>query len=192
MITGVDSNMDFIFIHIPKVAGHTIGSVIQRPSRSHLTAQKIKNQTPEDIWDASFKFCFIRNPWDLTVSWYNFHFTKYRESMYRCSFEDWIHQGLQTHWKTDWCGDGVENDPLNQALYFQDEEENDIVDFIGAFETLEDDLMHVCHQLNITPVDVPKLNDCPHEHYRTYYTSETKDIVGKRYENIITRFNYEF
>lgn len=192
MMTGVEVPKDFVFVHIPKVAGHTIGAALHKPVRSHNIARILRAQSQPEAWEAAFRFCFVRNPWDHAVSWYNFHYNTYRESMYHCTFEQWVKNGMKTHWKTDWCGEGVKNDPLDQMLYFQDVNGKDMVDFIGAYENLEDDLAHVCAVLGRDGITIPHLNKCDHEHYSTFHTDETRQIVGKRYAAMINRFGYEF
>ncbi|MCV0439745.1 MAG: sulfotransferase family protein [Hydrogenophaga sp.] len=192
MITGVEVPKDFVFVHIPKVAGHTIGVSLHKPVRSHTVARLLRAQSQPEAWEAAFKFCFVRNPWDHVVSWYNYHFNRHRASMYNCTFEAWVKDGLKTHWKKDWCGEEVANDPLNQLLYFQDLAGKDIVDFIGAYENLEDDLAYISGVLGRDGITIPHLNKCDHKHYREFYTDETENIVRKRYACIIERFGYEF
>ena len=58
------SNGSFIFIHINKTAGTSIGKAIGLPIKDHLTAQEVLSRIGKDRWDAAYKFTLVRNPWD--------------------------------------------------------------------------------------------------------------------------------
>lgn len=66
------------------------------------------------------------------------------------------------------------------------------VDFIGRFENFEDDLKHVLNVLGMNDVEIPHKNPSFHEHYSTYYTEETKNIIARIYEDDINTFGYQF
>ena len=75
----VSRKLNFIFIHIPKTAGSSIGdpsykkfrkgSLIQylgdedEAHQGHIKAIELKEKLKEP-WSDFFKFCFVRNPWD--------------------------------------------------------------------------------------------------------------------------------
>ena len=84
----VSRKLNFIFIHIPKTAGSSIGdpsykkfrkgSLIQylgdedEAYQGHIKAIELKEKVKEP-WRDFFKFCFVRNPWDRLVSAYLFY-----------------------------------------------------------------------------------------------------------------------
>ena len=37
---------------------------------THITPKKILKYLQPDIWESYFRFCFVRNPWDLVISQY--------------------------------------------------------------------------------------------------------------------------
>jgi hypothetical protein len=67
-----------IFIHIPRTGGSSIEKFIQgqdqwniNPKEKHLTCSQTKEKYKE-YWDDYFKFSFVRNPYERTVSCLNF------------------------------------------------------------------------------------------------------------------------
>ena len=65
--------------------------------------------------------------------------------------------------------------------------------FIGNFESLQDDFHRVCDDLEIDRIDLPLINNAVfRRHYREYYTEETKNIVKEFYKEDIEMFNYKF
>src|SRR6266853_2216861 len=40
---------------------------------NHMPAREVRNRVPADIWNAYFKFCVERNPWDKVLSHYYMH-----------------------------------------------------------------------------------------------------------------------
>ena len=65
------------------------------------------------------------------------------------------------------------------------------MDFVGRFETLEQDYAAVAARLGVQP-DLPHANRTVHEDYRTYYTPETAEIVRQRFSRDVETFGYEF
>ena len=79
----------------------------------------------------------------------------------------------------------------------QDDSGDISVDFIGRFESLDDDWRLLCDVIGVKlslphemvgPVDVSELRG----RYRDYYDEETRRLVARRYERDIDAFGYEF
>lgn len=173
-------------------------------------------------WDGYFKFAFVRNPWDRLVSWYSMigepdvagaHPVRVDRTQKRrlrrarmkqsgdrlllwryvvdnsSTFEEFIKN----------CTGEIEVKPgvfysfaYNQLDYVSDGDGNVLVDFIGRFESFRTDLLEVSNRLGIDLKSVPHDNRSPHRHYSSYYTPETRMIVGERFKRDIEYFGYEF
>jgi hypothetical protein len=182
----------FIFIHINKTGGTSIGQAIGLPGKRHLTARQIIDVVGEQAWAQAYKFAFVRNPWDKVVSQYEFRVRTDQNRMggHRISFRDWIQRTIggrpdaryidrshlflpQVEWLTDHAG-RVE------------------IQRIGRFEQLARDFAGICQDLGIAP-EVPHLNrTAGRTHYRDYYDEETAELVARWYRADIERFGYAF
>ena len=144
----------------------------------HMPAWRIRNYVGEEVWGSYYKFAFDRNPWDRQVSWYLY---KTKSKKNPPSFE----QHLET-----WAA-YVDN----HELYMIDQ--NLAVDFLGRYETLEEDLNKALAEAGVTtPISVPKVNltpnkDASHD-YRDYYTPKIRDKMAKWYEPEIELLGYQF
>jgi len=66
-----------------------------------------------------------------------------------------------------------------------------IVDFLGRFETLNEDFERLKKIIGIRG-RLPKLRQTKHRNYRLYYTEKTKRIVENIYYKDMDYFNYQF
>lgn len=62
---------------------------------NHMRANAVRGRIGRDVWDSYYKFCFERNPWDKTVSFY-FWYNRSRSA--KVSFDAFVtqKQGLLT------------------------------------------------------------------------------------------------
>jgi chondroitin 4-sulfotransferase 11 len=195
----VSQRAQCIFVHIQKTGGSSIEKLLRahdsaigshlHNGRRHLSALEMEAIIAPDIWNSYFKFAFVRNPWDRLVSWYHMctqavhhnNFSRYIKDN-APTFADFLTRtttGIAA--KTTW----------NQLDYVTDERGQVMIDFIGRYETLHEDLSVVTRRLAL-PFDVPHENKSRHRNYREYYTDETAGIVARRFEKDIRHFGYEF
>jgi hypothetical protein len=66
------------------------------------------------------------------------------------------------------------------------------IDFLIRFEHLESDFAHVCNTLDIPCSKLPKRNSSQRLPYSTYYDSELKDLVFRKFSEEINFGNYAF
>ena len=163
-----------IFVHIPKVAGQSIETALRSvasgvdgtradmglrkrnrgepgPERlAHLTSleySKLGFVSSEDFRDY-YKFAFVRNPWDRA------------HSMYR-------HFGLDKHLTFEYFLEYVLKREMWREKYWFVRPQCDFVldahgglciDFVGRFETLEEDFQHIAGILELKIDSLPHVN----------------------------------
>lgn len=145
----------------------------------HMPAWQIKAKLGEDIWNEYFKFCFVRNPWDRALS--NYYFCKGNGSV----------SNLDEYFKGNY---GINN---NYHMYTINDEL--AVDFLGRYETLNEDFDVVCKKLNI-PFDGQLLNlkgnykspDVRKKHYSEVWTPEQSQIIAHKCSKEIALLGYDF
>ena len=145
----------------------------------HMPAWRVRTYVGEDIWRSYYKFTFERNPWDRQVSWYRYK-TKSKAAERKPSFEAFNRDRKRAF---------VEN----WDLYTVDD--SLIVDFVGRYESLEDDFARVLAAIGLAGrVELPVTNVSPGKtgSYRDHYTPETRDLVARWYAPEIRHFGYTF
>jgi len=161
----------------------------------HSRARFVKEEFAKDIWDDYFTFAFVRNPYDVCVSWYVYRKRKKLRSPRHpnhknysgdMSFKEWLYYVM-------------ENDQLllrSQYNYVADVDGQVIVDFVGRYETLQEDLDTICDRVGIKRITVPRINISKERknsiHYSEYYDEESKGIVTKIFEKDFEMFGYKY
>jgi chondroitin 4-sulfotransferase 11 len=187
---------DCIFIHIQKTAGKSIRQALGlKKSAKHKFAQQRRDECSVDEWNNTFKFTFVRNPWDRLISCY-----MYRTQGGNGTVEDRERARLYPDNFTEFCDNidafiSLPNESMfiPQYRWISDEKDNLLVDFVGKVENIEADFQHVCNELGIKRhVKLPHINKSVHGDYREYYNKNTQLIIAKVYEKDIERFGYTF
>ena len=128
-------------------------------------------------YDDYYKFSFVRNPWDIVVSWYCFEkkrFTNKKRDLTNVNFAKYI-QNYENIWASGFQYESIK-----------------CCDFIGRFENLQEDFNTICDKIGIPQQKLPHKNKTKHKHYTEYYNKETKEIVAERFAKDIEYFNYKF
>ncbi|MDR4508479.1 MAG: sulfotransferase family protein [Candidatus Brocadiaceae bacterium] len=226
-----------IFIHIPKAAGSSIALALDEhnktwdeqrsglpflpdalnkfgpPAPHFRVSDYLKyGMVTKEEFNSYFKFSFVRNPWDRLVSEY-----KYRGHAMRWPFKDFLFKYFPVpSWTDEYCH------IIPQYDFLYDENGRLLVDFIGKFETLQEDFNEVCRRLNLMPRELPYTNRAlsvfkirsdaglvnkakkvkgllsikqkkyTFKHYTQYYDGESKAFVAKLYQKDIEAFGYRF
>jgi len=147
---------------------------------NHMTAEQVRNRAGAKVFGAYRKVSIERNPWDREVSYY---FWLYKKPDKRPSFEEFV---LTTKWRK----------PVNNYEIYS--LRNRIVaDVVLRYETLAEDFDAFVRELGVD--EVPALPSAksvsrPSESrdYRSFYTDETRDAVGRIYRREIEAFGYRF
>ena len=79
-----------------------------------------------------------------------------------------------------------------QIDFITDRKKNNIADFVGRFENLQQDFDFICDRIQIPRQKLPHKNKTQHRHYTQYYNEERKEIVRNVFSEDIALFNYEF
>lgn len=201
----------FIFIHNYKVAGSSIKTALgpysdisfqqyswKKKIRAtlglypkvyasdfigHVKAKDLAEKLPARMYQNYFKFGFVRNPWSWQSSLYKYALTLKEHHQHELmksmkSFEQYL----------DWR---INQDFHLQKEFFYDEQDNCLMDYIGKYETLEEDFNYVCHQTVGTNVSLPHVNKSENDRYLKFYTPKAIDMVYEAFKEDIDTFGYE-
>ncbi len=67
-----------------------------------------------------------------------------------------------------------------------------IPDFVGKFETLQQDFNILCNMFGLSKIKLPHLRKSNHEDYKDIYNKYSKQAVSRLYREDIDLFNYDF
>ncbi len=135
--------------------------------------------------DTYFKFAFVRNPWDRVYSWYR---NVMRDKLHQqelsiggdSSFQEFVRNCLDT-WAL-----------RPQLSWITDETGEVAIDYVGKFETLEDDYRFICKRLGKPVKKLPMTLHYGAAPYQEVYDKYTKALVAEKYAEEIERFEYVF
>ncbi len=110
---------------------------------------------------------------------------------YEPDFRSWIKKGNPHHWKKNCGTNWAKKDPLSCQDWLMNSKNIDF-DFIGKFETLQEDFSVICERIGVPNKKLSHLNKSKHRHYTEYYDEETQEIIAKKYKKDIEMFGYKF
>lgn len=219
-----------LYVHVPKTGGQSVeqffidllgldwdsdrGSLlIRRNDNRACGTEKLAHLSASEYVDCAyvspeefcgfFKFSFVRNPWSRILSEY-----RYRNYFHHLSFRDFVLNKLP---KPGWDDEYRHVMPQYEMLY--DSDGKLLVDFVGRFETLQQDFDQICEQLEIKNSQLPHrnksdkksrdlkrtvrnllfLNGENHKRSMTdFYDDETRAAVAEYYKKDIETFEYSF
>lgn len=150
----------------------------------HAKAVEVRDFVGKAIFDNYFTFIFVRNPWDWQVSLY--HFVKKDPTN---QHHDLINSFNGFDEYIEWrCAE----DARFQRDFVVDENGEQIVDFIGRKERLNEDFQHICAKIGIPGKQVPHLNQSVSTSYRDFYNDHTRNLVGDTFKADVDFFGYDF
>lgn len=153
-----------------------------------------------------FKFAFVRNPWDRLVSCYSQKLLDVkRDSIGQTSNLSPSISGIELY-------NGMPFDDFVRAihaipdedanLHFRsqwatvcDEDGSIMADFVGHFETLEEDFSYVAENIGVPELQLPHLLRSKNREGRSYYefyNNRLAELVHERYTKDIGLFGYSF
>lgn len=200
-------NKKYLFVHVPKTGGTSIRNILEEHSvgkteefgEEHDIVFSAYREMSDEEFNFRFKFAFVRNPFDRELSNYFWH-TKTNGHV-DISFPDWV------KWRYDEMSDflsiiqfGGKSDyyyqkgfgKTPQIGFLINEKGKICVDFVGRFETLQEDWEVVADKLNL-PKPLPHHYKTErNQDYRQYYTDECREIIENAHSIDLQVFNYDF
>lgn len=208
-----------VFVHVPKCAGQSVEMFFLKragldwetrapfllrwndvpalgpPRLAHLKAREyVANKwMPQAQFDEYFKFALVRNPWDRIASFY-----RYLGYDWRCPFSRFVlhHLPRVLERKRWFLGP--------QAEYVQGRDGKLLVDFVGRFESLQQDFTTACERIGILDARLPHVNDSRKPKgpmrwlkrrsmpYKDMYDSRSAKLVATLYEADVDIFKYNY
>ena len=221
----ISHKKEFIFVHIYKTAGTSVSNAFLPHSRlidrlvfefwfsrklisqfiklmgwqhhgqrefcgveKHATAHEIREFIGPKKYRTYFSFVFVRNPFDLEVSLYHYirqaKIHKDHKIVSNMSFEEFV------SWHLDQTPPTLLefiSDPVSKEI---------IVDYVGYFENLNEDVGRIQEHLKIAkPHSVTHRNVSfkrKKKNYREYYTDESQKRVEEYYKRDLEVLGYDF
>ena len=187
--TTISDKIQFVWFRVAKTGTRTLFELLKKnqiPFKNRGKGKWIVFYEPKNYLNY-FKFTIIRNPWDRLVSCYSDKVLKksnlYYEEAFEKDFKYFIKEFVnKKDLTTADCHIRLQSKlfPINE------------LDFIGRFESLEEDLKFISIRLGIKEYENIHLNASQHMHYSTYYDEECKNIVFEKYRADIELFHYHF
>lgn len=208
----------FAFIHVPKTGGSSIAHALWsyadhvdhywanrclarigirvnhyapvrlRKFRPHTAAAELRRNLPAGMFERLFTFAFVRNPWDLLVSYYHFlsdaqghpdHASHRRRRASRLpDFEAYVRYEIR-------------RGKVSQARMVTDRRGRVLVNFLGRYESLRTDFALACSRIGIDAT-LGRANASARGDYRDYYTDRLAALVRDHFAEDVERFGYEF
>ena len=177
----------FIFIHIPKCAGMSIGrtlyNLVDKDPKTYTGFGIHHDEFDKKIWKEYFVFTFLRNPLDRLYSQY-----RYRDFLYEHDFEYAVRnmeslyqrnynfvpdenkkgslESILTHYG-EWIHLPTQREFL-QGKYSNKIDKRPYIDFYGKYETLQEDFDYVCEKVGLPKTKLPHTNKSINKRGRAY------------------------
>lgn len=194
----ISDQHNLIFIHIPKNAGTSVTNHLEMDDVGHHNWSYYAGRYPNK-WSKYKKISIIRNPWDRVVSCYEY--AKMENSYWHSSdgkskagkhpdyellkdktFEECLHildttpSILRHHGWPPQCNYIIEKNSL-------------MVDKIIDIQNINEELSILLE----SSVEFPIINISKTKNYKDYYVNEEMvNIVGRKYIEDISQFNFKF
>jgi hypothetical protein len=203
----ISESKSFLFVHVQKTAGTSLADILRPYAltpdsgrfnklasdlglvrdwrkfhfRKHANLRKAQSVIPASVYDSLFKFAFVRNPWERLVSWYQYvqKTPTHEDCKPGEAFADFAGRFLAKPRRAQWWM--IEDSSGGMGL-----------DYVGRFETLSDDIAHICQQIGIAPQTLPHRNKMAEKDYRTYYDDNLAQTVKNIWAREIDAFGYTF
>jgi hypothetical protein len=179
----------YVFIHINKTGGSSVEKALGI-RLDHSTAAEKHRQLGAAAWSQKFVFSFVRNPWDKVVSHYHYRVKTNQTGLgdNPVPFEDWLQRVY------------LDRDPryfdkprmfMPQRQWLLGDDGEMLVDYVGRFESLNEDFTHVCQELGLQ-AELGHAKPSSRGGYQQYYGEAGRAIVESQFAQDIEAFGYTF
>ena len=189
-----------LFFHVPKTAGCAIAGLgFLDEYVGHVPATAIRGAVSPAVWDACYKFAFVRNPWDRFLSTY-----AYFRGM-GPGHRWYTHENVEIARQVQAWGDfdafcrkfpttalPGNRHFLPQLYWISDRHGRILMDYVGRYETLRRDWDQICTEIALPAVPLPLTNASVHLPYAQYYNDERRDYVREIYSQDVEALGYTF
>jgi hypothetical protein len=193
-----DDLLRAIFVHVPKTGGTSVRAGLYGTDTTHVPLSRFLAFDP-DRHARYFKFAFVRNPWNRVHSAWRYLSAK----VGNVSFPDgrWATEhlsGLDTFERfVRALDDGRRRRTILRWVHFRPQVDwlripgrpGHGCDFIGRFESIDEDFRHVCARLGVER-RLPFLRASKGGPERSPYTAALADRVGELYAADVATFGY--
>lgn len=194
----ISHRFKFIFIAKPKCGSSTVRWCLNQfsdivssndqnsPYWNHVSASNLREFLGEEVWNSYFTFSTIRNPWDMVVSLYRFG----KPDMQGRHF-----------WHPNWDKTTSFHLPFKKFVLKQKgfswmKYENFLGKNMQLVVRMEDfaiELPRVFERLKLPRIEIPHLNkNSIQVDYRKWYSTETRIVIAKCFEQDIDVGKYVF
>ena len=139
---------------------------------NHSTAKEIQKNLDPKIWNSYFKFCFERNPIDKAISAYNYHM---KFSNQELSFEHFL-----------------KSNDFYKNFHRYSIDDQIAVDFVGKYETLQDDFDHILRQIGIEKKILLPKSKISNKRREPLISNESKEIIINKCKMEFKHLGYEY
>lgn len=175
-------DLNITFFHLPKNAGSSIATWLTDNVNGEEYIDDFRHASPKSLKpmfnDFGWSFCCVRNPWDRTVSWYNFFKGQGKMPI---SFEEYMDRITRGETSAKYIV------PIKGQVQFAKN-----VDYVIRYENLLEDFKVVQDKVNCH-VALMHTNKSKRTRYIDYYAKDEHiNWIGESCADEIAEFNYSF
>ena len=212
----ISNSHKFIFIHNPKTGGSSLSNEFQPYGyrfsgqhekiqnysrlllkesyriglfRKHIPARDLKKKVPQKIWDSHYKFGIVRNPYDRVISFYNYM----KQLPNKRKVSEFEGYGRIEDYLDDLTTKDLTQEPWHcQYYYFTDVNKQIIVDYLGRFESLEEDYESICKNIGLPDSPLKHMNKSRRErNIHKVLSPDSIEKINRIFQDDFEIFNYE-
>lgn len=167
-----------------KLKQYTNISYYPQPYSDHIRGAVLRNKMGETEFRSFFSFAIVRNPWEWVLSNYTYACQNPRHDQHKFinSFKNFTDY-------CEWlCDDS--NKVSCQSDYVYDEQNSQVISFIGRFENLDNDFQYICQKIGIN-ASLPRYNVSSKSKNKIFTLEKrTIDLIGNKFKKDIRLFGY--